>query len=214
MKKTILIFLTLFCTILNAKAQEVKINDNFVVESDGTLRHDNSGTIWDDLSIPGMNAKPGVASPDWAVYKGGIFLWMFKGTGTDEVCFTVQMPHSWKVGSDIKPHIHWVPTTAPASNNVTWTLEYFWVNIGGTVGATTTITSSTVTVGTPGIDTHLITGLGTISGAGKTLSSILVCRLYRDGGNPSDTYADPAALLQADFHYEKDTEGSRSEYTK
>ena len=48
-------------------------------------------------------------------------------------------------------------------------------------------------------------------GVKKTLSSMLVCRLYRSA---SDSYGGDAGLLEIDFHYEIDSDGSRQEYTK
>jgi hypothetical protein len=53
-----------------------------------------------------------------------------------------------------------------------------------------------------------------IDGTGKTLSSMIICRLYRDVSDANDTYASDAFLLEIDFHYEIDTVGSRTELTK
>ena len=60
----------------------------------------------------------------------------------------------------------------------------------------------------------MITPLGIISGAGIGISTILVCRLYRAATNSSDTFSSEVGLLSMDFHYQKDTVGSRSDFTK
>jgi hypothetical protein len=65
-----------------------------------------------------------------------------------------------------------------------------------------------------GTGQHLITSLGTIPGTNLGISTILVCRLYRATGDASDTFANEVGLLGFDIHYEKDTEGSRQEFTK
>jgi len=58
---------------------------------------------------------------------------------------------------------------------------------------------------------HIIHPLGSIPGAEKTLSSMLVCRLYRSA---SDSYGGDTGLLEIDFHYQIDSDGSRLEYFK
>jgi hypothetical protein len=53
-----------------------------------------------------------------------------------------------------------------------------------------------------------------LTATGKKISSILICRIWRDGGKPNDTYQSDAGLLFLDFHYQLDTYGSRDEYAK
>lgn len=48
---------------------------------------------------------------------------------------------------------------------------------------------------------------------GKTLSSVLKCRLYRDN-TIANNLADKVAMLYVDFHYEVDAIGSAQEYIK
>lgn len=145
----------------------------------------------------------------------GVFLWGFSSTTEQEVYFTVQIPHSYKVGSTLYPHVHWTTITGtPSTNNVTWELEYTIVKIGGTFGTTTTVTGNTIipSIGTPtGTGQHLITPLTSISGTNIDISTILVCRLYRPvvGG-----FANNAYLLGFDIHYESDMPGSRQDFIK
>lgn len=134
------------------------------------------------------------------------------------------MPHDYKQGSNIYPHIHWAPTTDATTNRVEWVLEYQWVNLGGTYAATTADQiSGYLVVGDVGSPTetisareHTITpmGSGGITGLDKNISSVLMCRLYRNGTGSNDTYTSSAALLSLDLHYEIDSFGSSSEYTK
>ena len=46
----------------------------------------------------------------------------------------------------------------------------------------------------------------------NNISTMLVCRIFRDVAN--DDFADDAALLEFDFHYQKDTAGSLRESSK
>lgn len=130
----------------------------------------------------------------------------------DQIFFEVQMPHCWKVGSRIYPHVHWSPDTTD-TGNCTWKLEYSWANINDAFGAPATITATQAGSGTAWKH-QLATfeaGAG-IDGTGKTLSSMIACRLYRDA--PTDTFTGDAFLLEFDIHFEIDTLGSRTETSK
>ena len=180
-------------------------------ESDGTIEFVGDATVWDDLRVSAQATKVGATAPGWVAFlaAGNLLTYGFDGGGVrvEEVHFNVQLPHSYKHGSDIYPHVHWSPTTANAGN-VVWQLEYTWANINGTFGAATTIASTADAAGGTAW-VHNMATFAAITGTGKTLSSMLVCRLFRDGSHGSDTYADDAALLEFDIHYEMDTVGSR-----
>jgi hypothetical protein len=231
--KRISIIIAMFCIIgysNKAISQEVKINNNLVVESDGTLRMDGSSTVWDDIMVyPDATNRGGSNPPVWggvsatafkkngAGTSQGVFLWMFSSSSEQEVYFTVQIPHGYKEGSTLYPHIHWTTATGtPSGSNVVWGLEYSIITIGSNFPNTSTLTSNSVisTITISGTGQHLITPLGSISGTNIGISSVLVCRLYRATGDASDTFANEVGLLGFDLHYEKDTQGSRQEYIK
>lgn len=198
-------------------------------DSSGQIRLYGAATGWDDLRVPVATTRlGGTKDPDWAQLKDngsgsqGVFIQWFDDTTEEEVYFEVQMPHAWKQGSDIYPHVHWVPKTTGASGNyVKWGLEYTWANINGSFGNTTIIYNditgaSTATSSGDAVmaaDKHYLSALTpVIDATGKTLSSMLCCRLFRDAG--SDGYGYDAGLLEVDFHYEIDSFGSESEYIK
>lgn len=209
-------------------AQEVKINTNMVIESDGTMRMDNAATVWDDVMVyPDATSKGSSNPPTWSATafkknaggtSQGVFFWMFSATTEQEVYFTVQIPHGYKVGTTLHPHLHWTTATGtPSGTNVVWGLEYTAIAMGGSFPNTTTLTANSVisAVGTPsGTGQHLITSLGTISGTGLNISSVLICRVYRAAADANDTFSNEVGLLGFDIHYEKDTQGSRLEFTK
>lgn len=216
---------------ISVESQEVKINNNLVVESDGTFRLDNTATVWDDVMVfPDATNRGGSNAPLWggqssSAFKKnasgtsqGVFLWMFSAGTEQELYFTLQIPHGYKVGSTLYPHVHWTTSAGtPSGTNVVWGLEYSVMAIGGNFGVTTTLLSNTTiaAIGTPsGTGQHLITSLGTIDGTNLGISTIMICRLYRATGNSNDTFSNEAGFLGFDIHIEKDTEGSRSEYSK
>ena len=98
---------------------------------------------------------------------------------------------------------------------VRWGLEYEWQNIAADFSATTTIYAEESM--TDEADKHQMTAFAAITGTGKTISSMLVCRLFRNSSHANDTYDNGTALallLEVDFHYELDTVGSRQITTK
>ena len=62
--------------------------------------------------------------------------------------------------------------------------------------------------------TPLVNGISTtgIDATGKNLSSMLICRLFRDVSNGYT--GNGVFLLEIDFHYQIDSDGSHEQYTK
>lgn len=222
-----LIMMMLPVTSLSLAAQDVRINSNMVIEADGTFRLDNTATVWNDLMVfPDATTKGGSNPPEWGTAfmrnaggtSMGVYLWMFAPNQEEELHFTVQIPHDYKEGTALYPHVHWTTATGtPSGSNVVWGLEYTLIAVGGSFPNTVTLTTNTLVpeCGTPsGTAQHLISPFTPVSGTGLGISSILVCRLYREVGNASDTFPNAVGLLGFDLHYEQDTQGSRDQWTK
>ena len=195
------------------------------IADDGTVSLHGTATTFEDLRVDGSRVQnSGVTAPTWGVFVGGLYMNFFENAKTQSVYFNVQMPHAWKQGTDLGAHVHWATkATAPLTTTVYWTLEYQWVNVGSDCNLSTNNTTSGYTVLTNAninpdnslaVGEHAITSVGTISGTGKNLSSVLVCRVYRQGDHANDTYTGDAALLSIDFHYEVDSFGSGTEFAK
>lgn len=189
--------------------------DNTTVENDGTVVFNGAATTWEDLRVS-INLRTSAGNPPTLTQFGttGLYVYAFSGSsGTDNIYFEVQLPHSWKEGSTIYPHVHWAPNSN-GTGNVKWFLEYSWENIGATFpNSTTTINSVEAAGGEQFV--HHMTNIGAgISGTGKNISSILLCHLYRDAGDSQDTYGDWAFLFGFDIHYEINTVGSRTTTSK
>lgn len=223
--KKLIIFLFIVLSSYLVQSQEVKINTNLAVEADGTVRMDGAATVWDDLRVPLSEPSSGAVKPEWSKFPYGgsgllPYLNWFHASGIDEMYFVVQLPHDWEEGSNIYPHIHWVPSQNGAAGPTVprWGLQYAWLNIGETFTSYTTIYGTTTAPASEVLvkDRHYLTPLGTggIDGSGKTISSMLVCRIFRDGNDPADNFAGLAGALEVDFHYQRNTLGSRQEYIK
>lgn len=174
---------------------------------------------WDDLRVVLDNGTDG-ATFGYMMGSSGPQIYYFRDNNTVEaMSFVVQLPHSWKEGTTIYPHLHWVPE-ATESGNVEFNLEYTWVNYDPVTPQVfpAYTTSTVVATGPFTANSHAITGLtpgnAGIDGTGKKISSILVCRLWRNSSRAADTYNDIVGLLFVDFHIQVDSWGSREEYIK
>ncbi len=191
------------------------------IKKGGELRLIGTATRWNDLRVEPVVRTTGVKAPTFVAYKTNVYLYDFDNAvlaSEKEVYFTVQLPHDWKEGSTIYPHVHWVNrTTGTAGHVIKWAMDYTKAKIGGTFPATSNI-NGTAIVGGGDItvaDEHMITSLTAITMTGDTISTVLICRLYRNSSDAADTYAGTAGLLYVDFHYEIDSiGGSADEFTK
>jgi hypothetical protein len=177
-------------------------------EIDGTFKMNGTTTVFDDLVVPLTSSKVGAnAKPDFDEINIG---YLFPQNDATEILYLiVQMPHSWKEGSTIYPHVHYSRT---AAGKPTFQMAYSWFNIGSTPSAPTTtldLATEAITYSTGTI--HQINqSVSGISGVGKNISSVLVIKLFRN----DNVVAGDVLAYQFDIHYEKDTLGSRTEYTK
>lgn len=183
-------------------------------------------TYWDDLRIPITSTKLGGSrDPGFAVFKKnaggtsqGVFLYWFDAGTEEELYFVAQMPHGWD-RTALRPHVHWTPAVTadgdPASQKVLWGLEYAWAEIGADFPTTTTISTSTHFPADADVvaGRHYLSVFPEIASSTSVdgLSSMLVCRLFRDAGNLLDTYEHDAGLIEIDFHYAMGQAGSKQE---
>jgi len=182
--------------------------------------HSPEKVHWDDLQVPatGLRVAGAVSPPDVDNNYAGTLL--FASNATEAVGLTVQLPHGYKEGSLLKPHVHWTKTTSELGG-VYWEMDYKWARIGEVIEANwTTIGSSDVSnepyagEDTATADLHLITGLGDIDGTGSQISDMLLIVIKRIHDNAEDTYGADARLLEFDIHYQSDDPGSHQQFIK
>jgi len=170
--------------------------------------------VWDDLRFPVSNVRiTGTNPASWEVFNGFQVLgFEAQAVNDEQIYFLAQLPHSYKHGSNIKFHVHWSPETDDNAT-VRWGLEYVWANINDSLSASSTTVYKDVNIENNGGD-HLITTIAEIDGSNKTLSSMLLCRLFRNSSHANDNFDDIAYLFEADFHFQIDQLGSRQEFIK
>ena len=178
----------------------------YIKPNNGMIQFDRPATVFKDISTPATSMmKAGVADPGIVTIIGTIDGYGFDAGSDEELFFSIEMPHDWKEGSTIYPHAHWSPTDAD-TNDVRWGLVTSWANIDDTFPATTT--SEVLDAGSGTADDHQYVDFDSIDGSLKTISSIILCRVYREGSHASDEYGVDAVLHNVGFHYEIDTIGS------
>ena len=162
---------------------------------------DGAGAEAPDLVDDGLLAT--------AVTKG-VYTLFFGPGETQEALLAFQLPHGYKFGSDLHPHVHWAPTDNN-SGNVVWGLEYCFQSINQVFGATVT---SEVTDAADGALKHQLVSFADIPAIGSSndTSSMIMCRVYRKGDDAADTYPSPVALLEVDIHYQANRAGTQAEY--
>lgn len=187
-----------------------------------TLRLDK--IVWDDLRIvPGAFQFTGSSDPtlsSWQPGGSGAVFRVYKFQKNNEVFALVQMPHTYKEGTDLLFHIHWTPCNrgvAESGNKVGWKVDYSIANIDGVFGSSLTVDLSHTCSGVD--DKHELTSSVVVPGTGLTISHIAILRIYRSDTGADDTWAgtlaaQSPAILEFDIHFQIDTMGSRQELVK
>jgi hypothetical protein len=208
-------------------AGNIEDGDYVSIDTSGNLSLVGDATVWEDLRFAAQTlGRLGNSDPDFVKVADdagdpasvGVYGLGFDDSRPEEVVFAVQFPHEWKEASAVTFHVHWAPNTGTGSleKGVVWGLEYSWANIGVVDGTGTPVTfPNATTIYATDIDTftakeHRMVNFSAITATGKTISSMMLCRLFRAVSSSSDDYADDAILLEADFHYEIDSMGSKT----
>nr|DAR57089.1 MAG TPA: hypothetical protein [Caudoviricetes sp.] len=181
----------------------------------------STGVNYEDTQVPTTTQRTGTVAPTLTTgFRGNASFQqlLFVNTQADEVQFTVQMPHAWRTGSTVYPHVHFCPAVniADGSYAVKFILEYYWANINVQYGADAGSFAMTKTF-TVASNDHIWKHMLATNSAGLTvsagISSIIVCRLYRDNTVGSN-YGQSVAMLGFDIHFDKDSIGSDEESSK
>lgn len=169
--------------------------------------------VWEDLRAPFTQTKLGATlKPDFDYTNLGL---LFPRNDATEITYIImQLPHNYKLGTNIRPHIHWQQMN---SNSVVWKFAYKWFDNGDAVpaGFTTVTANGQVYTYTAGNLLQTET-FPEIDGSGiSAVSSILLIKVYREDDVVGGAGAGNDALaFEFDVHYQVDALGSVREYSK
>lgn len=180
----------------------------------------DSATVWNDLVIPITQTRVGGSAPSFLRWgTGGLYVYKFNPG--DEVFTSAQMPHTWKSGTMIYPHIHWCQdndTASPAVglSAVRWNIEITWTGYPGGDFLPNNTATYWATADVVGPNKQIMTNIP-LSGISPNsfapfasgVSSLMMIRVYR--GGEGDTYgATRVNGLSFDIHHEIDSLGSEN----
>jgi len=204
-------------------------SSNYIqIDNAGKFSAVGTATWFDDIRVEPTVRGSGTKAPvytQWTPSGGsasGLYCYLFNNAvvaSEKEVNFKIQLPHGKKLGSVIHLHVHWMPTsTGSAGDKVRWGLEYTKANPNAAFAAPGAFIYATDPVSppstTPTQDTHYITEFEDIDMTGDALSTILLCRLFRNSSDAADSFTGNVMLLYIDAHVEMSNLGSNEEYAQ
>ncbi len=187
------------------------INNTTPKINNSVLRGEHDTSSWDDIIIPPSGLARNNLAPDRVVLTGGIEVSAFSGTSVEQLSGSFEIPHDYKEGTDLRPHIHWCPSNS-SSGNVKWQFEYTIANTGDSFPSSTIITAIDDTDSTDRM-LHAVE-FDVIAGSTYEIGTICHFRLFRDGADAEDTYLSDAFLSSIGVHYEQNSDGSRQIFSK
>lgn len=172
--------------------------------------------VWGDVYPSSVTVAPGAAAPSFTAYNGGLRAYEFVGVGTvKEINMGFQFPHTQKVDGTIVivPHIHLFIPNDITGGVIKFGLEYTWAAYQSTGAiATTTVYGTLTRSAGAGIANNEVLSFGNITATGKGMSSIFMCRLFRDPADVNDTFGSSVWIKSADIHAQNVALGSRTEF--
>lgn len=175
---------------------------------------------FDDMQVSISNIRvPASNYPSERLYNMGV------GSGVtfpvlgfevdDYLYFQVQTSHSMKLNSILDAHIHYIlPNTTNIGDKFKFQLDVVaaGVNVQEAVPTGSPFTSETA-VSANDNNTHRLMELAEIPAVNSTVSTLYDCKLTRIAASANE-YASEVYVKFIDCHYQKDSIGSNTEYTK
>lgn len=180
-------------------------------EGDANLDHFDLKTKdgWFDI-VSEFYTRGGPAAPGVSQFLGGIYLLEFSDTDTLEAFANFHIPHAYKPGSMIYPHVHF----SVQSNNagtVRWGFEYTFARSAASTGQTAFPTTSTIyidyVVPANSAYKHFIAEAGEGAGIPGThieVDGMILSRVFREPAHANDTFVGSVWAITADLHTEVD----------
>lgn len=167
-----------------------------------------NGYGWNDLIGTLEPSGTGNNNPNWGVFRGGIYAYMFESGKMNEVWSNFHIGHDYALGTKVYPHIHWAPTTTH-TGTVRWGFEYTMAK--GHEQTTGSVFVEPVTsyveydITSAKQYMHIVSEIAENDGIDSALiepDTIIAIRIFRDANHPNDTYPADVAGLCADMHYQ------------
>jgi hypothetical protein len=161
---------------------------------------------WDDITADlGSGKVAGVNQPTWSTFRDGIEAYEFSASAMNELWITFHIKHDYAEGTDVYPHVHWSPNTT-STGVVRWGFEYT-VAKGHDQEAFPASTTVYVeqTISSNKQYQHIISEVTDAQPFDAfEADTLILMRVFRDAGNPADTFPDAVHAFTADIHFQAD----------
>jgi hypothetical protein len=181
-------------------------------EADANLEllETRTGDGWFD-NVSQLYLRDTEFSADPAVFVGGISLRRFIAGEMREAFAEFHIPHTWKPGTMMYPHVHFTILSS-AAGTVRWGFEYIFARTQRSNAFTQYPETSTTiyleqVIAANSERTHFVVeaaqGQG-IDGANLEVDGMILARVFRDGAHANDTFAQDVFGITVDLHTEID----------
>lgn len=193
--------------------------NNLTIGSNGTLKYNGTATVFDDVKFDALtlvSSGPGVSLNSTELTVD----FTSSANDSDFLVAAPQLPHAWKIGSNVFPHIHFTQAQNAIPN---FAIQYRWQLNGGIKTTAWTALKCNTTVFTyvsGSLNQICKTATSITPPGGSGISDIIQFKIIRDTTNAlgltfgADPYTGTVGVLSFDIHIELDSNGSESEYTK
>jgi hypothetical protein len=171
--------------------------------ADGTLTLHGTATVFEDLNFdPSSSGGPAVTLPDYVTINHVIHREFT--SANNQLCGDgEELPHHYKLGSTIYPHVHIFLKSGESAGTtgVTFTIDWELRQAAAVTSGTVTLsaTSAQLTAEPEKLDVYDLTGFA----GSAELGGQLTLRLSRTAGNAGDV-----VVITYGVHYEIDSLGS------
>lgn len=170
---------------------------------------------WADI-VSEFYTRGGPASPGVSQFIGGIYLLEFSDTDVLEAFANVHIPHAYRPGTMMYPHIHFA-VKANGAGTVRWGVEWTFARRHDSTGQTRFTSPQTIYIDFPvpansgeyngENPIHFVAeaapGAG-IPGTHIEVDGMVMCRVFRDPAHVNDTFVGSAWAITSDMHIEVD----------
>jgi hypothetical protein len=186
------------------KTDEVAPSDlHITTGASKTVVYDTA--VWEDLNFdPDRSGGPAATRPD-DVTINNVFHKEFTSANNQLCGATQELPHNYKVSSDIHPHFHIFLKSGESAGTTGVTFTFYWElrQSTGTTSGSVSLAATSAQLGTTA-GANKFNVYGTAFAGASELGAQLAVTLARTAGDAGDII-----VTSYGIHYEKDTPGSR-----
>lgn len=170
--------------------------------------------VWDDLVQPFVvRSTTGVNNPSTGSWSDNMQGLLFSGSTMNQVWADYHITHTYAMGTNVFPHIHWLPTTT-ATGTVRWGVEYRYAKGHGQQAFTAPVTFYIEhNIASASFEKHMVSEATDLQAFGAGVlepDAVIKIRFFRDAGHANDTYPDDVHAWQGDLHYQIGQLGTRN----